>query len=94
MHLFSFSQFLNNDRQSTVENYIAHCAEGEKFYLNEGATVAGNYLILVGPEGDFSEKEIQQCLDARYRPISLGNSRLRTETAALTSCLEISIINR
>lgn len=90
----SFSQFLNNGCKSSVEYYIAHCAEGEKFYLNDRAKVAGKYLILIGPEGDFSEKEIQRCLDAGYRPISLGNSRLRTETAALTSCLEISIINR
>lgn len=90
----SFSQFLNNNCKSSVEYYIAHCAEGEKFYLNDGVKVAGKYLILIGPEGDFSEKEIQRCLDAGYRPISLGNSRLRTETAALTSCLEISIINR
>ncbi len=90
----SLIQFLKNERQSDVAAYIAHCADEEKYYLKDTAEAAGKYLILIGPEGDFSDKEIQQCINAGYKPISLGNSRLRTETAALTSCIEFSLINR
>lgn len=73
---------------------IAYCAEGQKQYLTDICTPGGKYLILIGPEGDFSHAEIEQALSLGYQPVSLGNSRLRTETAALTSCLEIAILNR
>ncbi|MGO1243244.1 MAG: 16S rRNA (uracil(1498)-N(3))-methyltransferase [Sphingobacterium sp.] len=90
----SFSQFLKIERPLDITPYIAHCIEEEKFYLNDSAKPGGKYLIMIGPEGDFSKREIQQCVEAGYTPITLGNSRLRTETAAITSCLEISLINR
>lgn len=73
---------------------IAHCAEGEKQYLADICSSAGKYLILIGPEGDFSENEIAQAQSLGYQPVSLGNSRLRTETAALASCMEIALLNR
>jgi|SRR5690606_17793328 16S rRNA (uracil1498-N3)-methyltransferase len=91
----SLSQFFE---QTKVEEYstkaIAHCAEGEKQYLAGICSSTGKYLILIGPEGDFSETEIEQALSLGYQPVSLGNSRLRTETAALASCLEIAVLNR
>ncbi|TYR35573.1 16S rRNA (uracil(1498)-N(3))-methyltransferase [Sphingobacterium phlebotomi] len=73
---------------------IAHCAAGEKQYLTDTCLPAGKYIILIGPEGDFSESEITQALSLGYQPISLGNSRLRTETAAVACCLEIAVLNR
>lgn len=73
---------------------IAHCAEGQKQYLQDICGPQGRYLILIGPEGDFSEKEIEQALSLGYKPVSLGDNRLRTETAALASCLEIALLNR
>lgn len=73
---------------------IAHCGEGQKQYLQDICAPQGKYLILIGPEGDFSEKEIEEALSLGYDPVSLGNSRLRTETAALASCLEIAVLNR
>lgn len=76
------------------QKFIAHCAEGTKFYLTDRIVAGGSYLILIGPEGDFSASEIQVATDAGYLPITLGASRLRTETAALTTCLEIAIANR
>ena len=42
--------------------------------------------VLIGPEGDFSPEEVKMAMEAGYRPVSLGNSRLRTETAALAAC--------
>jgi 16S rRNA (uracil1498-N3)-methyltransferase len=51
-------------------------------------------IILIGPEGDFSKEEIVMALDAGYTPITLGDNRLRTETAALVACDTCHIINQ
>jgi 16S rRNA (uracil1498-N3)-methyltransferase len=51
-------------------------------------------LILIGPEGDFSEKEIKLALNAGFKTISLGEKRLRTETAALAACHTVALINQ
>ena len=80
--------------QPDVTKAIAHCADGEKQYLQHICQSQGKYLVLIGPEGDFSESEIEQALALGYHPVSLGNSRLRTETAALSSCVEIALLNR
>jgi 16S rRNA (uracil1498-N3)-methyltransferase len=49
--------------------------------------------MLIGPEGDFSEKEIKLALENNYIPVSLGNTRLRTETAAIVACHSVAFIN-
>jgi 16S rRNA (uracil1498-N3)-methyltransferase len=49
---------------------------------------------LIGPEGDFSPSEIELALQNGFVPITLGESRLRTETAALEACFEINYLNR
>ncbi len=71
---------------SSEEKYIAHCYDSERLLLKDALTVGRNATILIGPEGDFSPEEVQTALSAGYRPISLGNSRLRTETAGLVAC--------
>jgi 16S rRNA (uracil1498-N3)-methyltransferase len=76
------------------QKFIAHCDEGEKINLKDGITPGGRYLILIGPEGDFTPKEIEDALSNRYKAITLGESRLRTETAALEACFEINFLNR
>lgn len=75
------------------QKFIAHCYPQEKKLLKDAYTHGGNVLILIGPEGDFSEKEVQLALDNGFEPISLGNSRLRTETAALVACNTIQVMN-
>ncbi len=91
----SLRQFFEQiKREEYTTQTIAHCAEGQKQYLADICSPAGKYLVLIGPEGDFSENEIAQALSLGYLPVSLGNSRLRTETAALTSCVEIALLNR
>jgi 16S rRNA (uracil1498-N3)-methyltransferase len=64
------------------EGGIAHCMAGEKRSLLKAA-VAGP--VLVGPEGDFSPREVQLALDSGYKAVHLGESRLRTETAGLVA---------
>lgn len=68
---------------------IAHCEESDKKSLKNIIRPKTNILILIGPEGDFSEAEINNALASRFIPVSLGNTRLRTETAALVACHSI-----
>jgi len=76
------------------EKYIAHCEEGlPKMKLNSIHPKGKKALILIGPEGDFSKEEILAATAAGFRPISLGKSRLRTETAALVACHTIHLIH-
>lgn len=73
--------------------FIAHCEEGEKVSLKSSYRPGENALILIGPEGDFSPEEIAWALASGFEPISLGESRLRTETAALAACHTIHVLN-
>ena len=78
------------------EKFIAHCndAMGEREYLGELLKKGGNTLILIGPEGDFSEEEINFALENGFKAISLGKERLRTETAAVVATVVTSTINK
>ncbi len=76
------------------QKFIAHCEEGDKTSLKQDISLNGKYLILIGPEGDFSPKEIADALQSDYKAITLGKSRLRTETAALEACFEVNFLNR
>ncbi|MCA5006095.1 16S rRNA (uracil(1498)-N(3))-methyltransferase [Sphingobacterium bovistauri] len=90
----TFSKFIDLAKDSGYTKGIAHCVDSEKKFISTSFNPKGNYLILIGPEGDFSEKEISQALDAGFVPLSLGEARLRTETAALASVIEVSLLNR
>ena len=72
---------------------IAHCEENDKKSLKDVLKPNHNITILIGPEGDFSLKEIQLALDHNYIPVSLGNTRLRTETAAIVACHSVAFLN-
>ncbi|MGJ1413852.1 16S rRNA (uracil(1498)-N(3))-methyltransferase [Sphingobacterium multivorum] len=90
----SFKQFLREIPKEGVQKAIAHCVDAEKKYLNQVLEPDQHYIILIGPEGDFSEEEIDLALQMGFHPISLGEARLRTETAALAACMEVSLLNR
>lgn len=91
--LTKFKDFINQDFKG--QKFIAHCEDGqEKFLLQDLYTSGEDVTILIGPEGDFSIKEIELAREAGFKEISLGGSRLRTETAGLTSCHTINLINR
>ncbi|MGI4020813.1 MAG: 16S rRNA (uracil(1498)-N(3))-methyltransferase [Janthinobacterium lividum] len=80
--------------QTEAQKWIAHCADAEKVSIKEALIPQKKYLILIGPEGDFSPQEINIALENGFQAITLGNSRLRTETAALEACFEVNFINR
>lgn len=89
----SLSAFLtqNNDGHKL----IAHCLEDEpRQFISELIKPREKYTILIGPEGDFTPKEIEVALQSGYKPLTLGNTRLRTETAALAACFEVNYLNR
>ena len=72
---------------------VAHCEETDKKTLKSVLVPNENITMLIGPEGDFSEKEIEAALENNYIPVSLGNTRLRTETAAIVACHSVVFIN-
>jgi 16S rRNA (uracil1498-N3)-methyltransferase len=76
------------------QKYIAHCDVGDRISLRDSVKLNGECLILIGPEGDFSPKEIDDALQNGFKAITLGESRLRTETAALEACFEVNFLNR
>jgi len=73
---------------------IAHCQPGNKLWLNEIIRPNEPITILIGPEGDFSDTEIATATANGYLPITLGSSRLRTETAGVIACHTISWLYR
>lgn len=79
---------------SASQKFIAHCLDEQKASLNDEVQKHGKYLVLIGPEGDFTPAEITMAMEAGFIPVSLGESRLRTETAALEACFEINFLNR
>ena len=87
----TFKDFLK--REVSGELFIAHCEETDKKLLKQLLVPRADLTILIGPEGDFSTKEIQAAIDHKYIPVSLGHTRLRTETAAIVACHSVVFIN-
>lgn len=81
-------------QEFTGRKFIAHCYAGQKPLLKDIYQKGEPALILIGPEGDFSEEEVALALANGFEPISLGKSRLRTETAALVACHTIHVLNQ
>ncbi|MBE7638809.1 16S rRNA (uracil(1498)-N(3))-methyltransferase [Salegentibacter sp. BLCTC] len=91
--VISFSEYIN--LESEGQKFIAHCEEDiPRVSLKNKAKPKEKITILIGPEGDFSAKEIKQALEKQWLPVSLGESRLRTETAAIVACHTIALINQ
>ncbi len=86
-----FKQFISSCNEG--QKFIAHCHDSDKKRLDEVYCPGSHAIILIGPEGDFSEEEIEMATQAGFQPITLGNSRLRTETAGMIACHSIHFIN-
>lgn len=87
----SFKDFMASQPKAT-RSCIAHCEEGTKHPITKELTAEKDVLILIGPEGDFSSEEIKEAVTFGYTEITLGNSRLRTETAGIVACHSISFL--
>lgn len=86
----SVMQFIKNAPSKSLK-LIAYCFEGDKHSIREviEKTNADDIVILIGPEGDFSPKEVEAAIKSGFKPVHLGTSRLRTETAALCSVMSV-----
>lgn len=84
----SFIDFI--DKEYPGEKYIAHCLNQKKHKIIKSENLS--HLILIGPEGDFSENEISQAINKKFKPTTLGNSRLRTETAGVVATQTLNLL--
>ena len=90
--MIGFDEFIKQPFDG--QKFIAHCYDSIKTPLTTVCKQNTNTLILIGPEGDFSEQEVEKSIEQGFVPISLGESRLRTETAALVACHTVHVINQ
>lgn len=88
-----FNDFILKEHQAT--KMIAHCDHSySRADISEIYDKGTEAVILIGPEGDFSKQEISGALSRGFCSVHLGNSRFRSETAAVASCLAVYFINR
>ena len=90
--IVSFNDFVTTAVQD--EKYIAFVDQTNPDHLSEVAKPGRSYVVLIGPEGDFSHDELTLALSFGFQKVSLGNSRLRTETAGVVACHTLNLVNR
>ena len=88
----SFKDFVKTHAQQNNQ-FIAHCLDNTEKHLSRLCVKSESSIVLIGPEGDFTKEEIDLAIKNRFKPISLGTSRLRTETAGVVACHTINLIN-
>ena len=76
------------------QKFIAHCYDKPKTPLKEVVVKGERALVAIGPEGDFSEEEVELAIANGFIPVSIGTSRLRTETAAFAACHILNLQNQ
>jgi 16S rRNA (uracil1498-N3)-methyltransferase len=76
------------------DRFIAHCNKGGKIRLDRSKVSSGDISILIGPEGDFTAREVKMALENACKQLSLGDAVLRTETAGIVACAQVSYIKR
>ncbi len=86
-----FKEFIKQPLRQ--QKYIAHCIDEEKNLLSNEAFQTTDQLILIGPEGDFTKDEVDAALQNNFIPVSLGSTRLRTETAGIVACVLLNVAN-
>lgn len=90
----NFNSFITKEHKEN-QKFVAHCEnDNDKIYLGSQIEKTTSVLILIGPEGDFNDSEIKLAKEKGFIPISLGESRLRTETAGVVACDICSVINQ
>ena len=86
-----FKEFIKQDFSG--QRFIAHCEETKRKSFKSELTPNHDVTILIGPEGDFSVKEIEIAIANKFIPVTLGETRLRTETAAIVACHSVAFVN-
>jgi len=88
----TFDELIKNHQ--ATQKFIAHCYDSEKIQLKTEIIPTKDILVLIGPEGDFSKEEVDKAIKNGFLPVSLGESRLRTETAGVVACHTVSLMNQ
>lgn len=89
--MVTLKQFIQTEKEGDL--YIAHCNKKDLGHLKNEIKPKHKNTILIGPEGDFSQDEVNKAIEHKFKEISLGNSRLRTETAGVVACHISNILN-
>lgn len=92
--LTGFEEFIISASNNSAQKFIAHCLQTEKPYLKDVCLPDKDTIILIGAEGDFSSEEIELAEKYGFVAVSLGNSRLRTETAGVIACATFQFVNQ
>ena len=89
--LVPFDDFVKNNTQSS--KMIAHLEEDNRQNIASIKHSAADYCMLIGPEGDFSKEEIELSYQYGFQAVTLGNARLRTETAGIVACHSLNLLH-
>jgi 16S rRNA (uracil1498-N3)-methyltransferase len=89
----TFEKFISDSVAAEFERYICHCSEGQRRKLKDIYSPGSDVIAVIGPEGDFTSDEIQFAKKNNFQPVSLGNNRLRTETAGIAICQVLNFLN-
>lgn len=88
-----YADFIASNKDVLSNKFIAYVSEENTPHLFSIAKANEPVLVMIGPEGDFSSEEINMALQDGFQPVSLGDSRLRTETAAMVTCHALQLLN-
>lgn len=88
----SFTEFIKKNRLG-VQKYLAYLSDEPTTHLFHAAAAMKQYVVLIGPEGDFTQEEVAKALQQGYQTVSLGAARLRTETAGIAACHTLTLLN-
>ncbi len=91
--VIAFEKFISKQSILNCEKGIAYCGKGNKEFIGKAINKNSECILLIGPEGDFTLGEFEFALNNGFKGISLGDSRLRTETAGVIACHAISFLN-
>lgn len=89
--LLTFQEIITLSEDS--DKFIAYVDPSNPDHLKSLASSGGQYLVLIGPEGDFTQDELSSAIASGFMKVSLGTSRLRTETAGLAACHVLNLVN-
>jgi 16S rRNA (uracil1498-N3)-methyltransferase len=92
VEMIPFQDFIKKESETNLK-FICNAQQGKGNFLKDHIIPNNSCTVMVGPEGDFSQQEITNAIKSGFLPVSLGNSRFRTETAGLVVCIQLQLIN-
>lgn len=91
--LTSFKNLIDKYHSFAGQKFIPHCNDSERKTISSAYKKGGSAMVLIGPEGDFTEEEVKLAINAGFIPVTLNENTLRTETAALMAAVALKMIN-